>query len=266
MHSAHLYHLCYYHFKAGSLFTTFEGIQSLLVVLVFDLALIVLVNYALNLEDTLAAQKMAWVLFAFNLLYGDFVRDTYNLVDFNHSDYVIWFGPTLRDSTLMTKFCGKILFSGVFSYAIHYLTHMYVRIKKEKTAEQGISTQLADMRQVATIVEAQLQQTLAEAQQVEAEHHQIEALVLLQQNKNEQLQSIRQELATAHRAAKHHEAVYHLELIKRTLYTTKKGELCDSVKAMNAKMGNLTDDEKEKHREWQKEAEKKFQSSVISVQ
>jgi len=225
-HAANLYHLSYEGFKIGSVWDLFTqtGIQSLLVVAVIDLTLIILVNYGHKKEDARTAAVFAWILFAVNLLIGDVVRDLFH------------YAYTFSDPTLLTKLFGKVLFSGIFSFTLHYFSYLHVRLINEEQSRAMEDQELTNIKQEQSRLEA----------------------ILNQVQVNEKIHSDYQKLIyEANKEADQFKKMYYTDLLKRTFFKADGStEVCESVKAVNGRMNGLGESEKEHHyRELKKELE-----------
>jgi hypothetical protein len=221
-HAANLYHLSYEGFKIGSVWDLFTqtGIQSLMVVAVIDLTLIILVNYGHKKEDARTAAVFAWILFVVNVLVGDVVHDVFN------------YAYTFFDPTLLTKLLGKILFSGIFSFTLHYFSYLHVRLVTEEQERATQNQELADIKQEQSKLQALLEQLKTkESAWVEF---------------NKSVDQFKEEAA-------HYKKLYETDLLKRTFFKADgTSELCESIKAVNGRMNGLGDAEKEHHYREQK--------------
>jgi hypothetical protein len=225
-HAANLYHLSYEGFKIGSVWDLFTqtGIQSLMVVAVIDLTLIILVNYGHKKEDARTAAVFAWILFLVNVLVGDVVRDLFN------------YAYTFSDPTLLTKLFGKVLFSGIFSFTLHYFSYLHVRLINEEQARAMEEEEVTNIKQEQSRLEALLEQVKF-SESTRAEYDKA-----LENASNEVIK---------------YRTLYQTDLLKRTFFKADgSSELCESVKSVNGRMNGLPESEKEHHyRELQKELE-----------
>jgi hypothetical protein len=204
-HAANLYHLSYEGFKIGSVWDLFTqtGIQSLLV------------NYGHKKEDARTAAVFAWILFVVNLLIGDVVRDLF------HYSY------TFSDPTLLTKLFGKVLFSGIFSFTLHYFSYLHVRLINEEQTRAMEEQELTNIKQERSRLEALLEQVNFNESTRAAYDKAIE-------NTSTELIKYRR--------------LYETDLLKRTFFKADgSSELCESVKAVNGRMNGLGEEEKEHH-------------------
>lgn len=221
-HAANLYHLSYEGFKIGSVWDLFTqtGIQSLMVVAVIDLTLIILVNYGHKKEDARTAAVFAWILFVVNVLVGDVVHDLFN------------YSYTFKDPTLLTKLFGKVLFSGIFSFTLHYFSYLHVRLVNEEQEKATINQEVTNIKQEQSKLESLLEQVkLNESALAEYDNA----------------------ITHARNEAAHYRKLYETDLLKRTFFKADgTSELCESIKAVNGRMNGLGDAEKEHHYREQK--------------
>lgn len=270
MHLAVLYHLSFQnsadlglfsHFTSWEKFVNFfvfGHFQSYFVSFVVDCALITLVWVGNDDEDAKKAGILACMLFVINILYADIFKDIFDFFMMLFGD-----GKFEQDGKRLTQFCGKIIFSGFFSYTIHYFAQLNVRLVHKQLAEQAQSDQLATMQQLQTDLEATaernqavLKQNEAILKQTQAERERMEANTDVTESQTKRIQDLEKQLASE-------QAKQKIEQSKRTLYRKdKEPELCGSIQALSGKLAGLDEQEKEFHQKEQEKTMKQWAKSL----
>jgi hypothetical protein len=118
----------YYDLVAGIKKFTEVDLTSLLhayaVVVVMDISILAFIT---NKEDK-AAIVFAWILFIVNMIYWEAIKDLYKF--------------DINDPKKVSVLLSKLIWSGVFSYAIHKFSTLYVKMMNEEAGEISGASEL----------------------------------------------------------------------------------------------------------------------------